>query len=153
MPSAFRNCGGTVEWLSAVLVFVTVLYAFDNYSQVAHRGHRTACSLGYFCVLEERAMKFLVDVFPYFSPLTYVSILSIFVFRPLRNHILFILSLNELAQGRKDGGNFHSVSSCSGEAKWFLNPGKELSLYLNEKIFLFISILWDWGVEEFWEVF
>lgn len=106
-----------MEWLSAVLVFVTVLYAFDNYSQVAHRGHRTACSLGYFCVLEERAMKFLVDVFPYFSPLTYVSILSIFVFRPLRNHILFILSLNELAQGRKDGGNFHSVSSCSGEAK------------------------------------
>lgn len=87
---------GTVERLAGVLGFITVLYAFGNYSQMAHRVHRIACSLGYVCVLEERAMKFLVDVFPYFSPLTYISILRIFAFQPLRNHILFILSLNEL---------------------------------------------------------
>lgn len=85
-----------MERLAGVLGFITVLYAFGNYSQMAHRVHRIACSLGYVCVLEERAMKFLVDVFPYFSPLTYISILRIFAFQPLRNHILFILSLNEL---------------------------------------------------------
>lgn len=110
---------GTVEWLHGVLFFVTVLYAFDNYSQMAHRVHRIACSFGRLCVLGERAMKFLADIFPYFSPLTYVSILRIFAFQPLRKHILFILSLNELVQGRKDEGNVHSVSSCPGEAKWF----------------------------------
>lgn len=40
----------------------------------------TEGSLGYLCVLEERAMKFLVDVIPYFSPLTYLSVLRIFAF-------------------------------------------------------------------------
>lgn len=63
---------GTVEELWSGCLFITVLYAFDNYSQMAHRVHRIACSLGYVCVLEERAMKFLVDVFPYFIPLTYL---------------------------------------------------------------------------------
>lgn len=85
---------GTVEWLSGVLVFVAVFYAFDIDSQMAHRVHRIAGSLGYLCVLEERVMKFLVGVFPYFSPLTYISILRFFAFWPLRNNILLILSLN-----------------------------------------------------------
>lgn len=91
-----------MEWLPGVQAFITVLYTFDNYSQMAHRVHRIACSLGYVCVLEERAMKFLVDVFPYFNPLTFISILRIFGFWPLRNHIPFSLSMNELVQGRRD---------------------------------------------------